>query len=346
MENTSKVILRNEGRLSGSRLLVVNPARDLLTQRLQRNGREVRLSSQDFGDTAWLQSAGFAVTFEAIPVVAAADSTVVMHLPREKGRLDMLLHAIADRLDPAGRLWLVGENRAGIRSAARHLEHFFGAVSVLDKARHCVLYEARAPGPERPFELNDYQESWSLWRGECELRLVSLPGVFAHGRLDPGSEQLLEALRPLRPGGRLLDFACGCGVIGLSLLQQNEALDLTLLDSSALALEACRRSMAANGLHAELLPSDGLAAVSGRYDWIVSNPPFHQGVRSDLRVAADFFRAAGTFLTGSGTIIVVFNRHLPYLRWLRESFATVERLDEDGEYTIARASRPAACPES
>jgi 16S rRNA (guanine1207-N2)-methyltransferase len=42
---------------------------------------------------------------------------------------------------------------------------------------------------------------------------VSLPGVFSHGRLDRGTELLLEHLDKL-PSGHLLDFGCGAGVLG------------------------------------------------------------------------------------------------------------------------------------
>jgi 16S rRNA (guanine1207-N2)-methyltransferase len=340
VENASQVLLRNEDRLGGEPLLIVNPLRDLLVQRLRRGGRAVRLSAQDFGDAAWLEAAGFPASFEAVPFVGGEESTVILHLPREKDLLNLLLHAVAADLGPAARLWLVGENRSGIRSAAHHLDAHFEAVEVIDKARHCVLYEARQPKQQRPFDLADYLAAWSLRLDGRELRLLSLPGVFAHGRFDRGSDQLLNVLWKLRPAGRVLDFACGCGVLGLALLRENESLELTLLDSSAMALESCRRSMDENGLRGSLLPSDGLSGVSERFDWIVSNPPFHRGVRSDLGVAADFFRAAGTFLTENGKIVIVFNRHLPYLRWLQQNFDRVTLLGSGGDYTIVQACRP------
>ena len=340
MEATSQVVLRNEARLTGESLLVVNPSRDMLAQRLESNNREVRLSTQDFGDFRWLEAAGFRASFEAVPPVTGEEDTVVLTLPREKDRLIMMLHAIAARLNPAARVWLVGENRAGIKSSAHHLESAFGRVAVLDKARHCGLFEAREPLPKRPFELADYLAPWSLTFAGRELRLLSLPGVFAHGRLDPGSALLLETLRQLNPAGSVLDFACGSGVIGLALALGRSDVQLTLADSSALALESCRMSMEANDLRSSLLPSDGLAELSGRFDWIVSNPPFHRGVRNDLGIAADFFRAAGTFLADNGRIVIVFNRHLPYLQWLRQEFEQVDRLAGGGDYTVAQARRP------
>jgi 16S rRNA (guanine1207-N2)-methyltransferase len=292
-----------------------------------------------------------------VPVLSGAEETVILHLPREKDRLALLLHAVAaqmpavDARAAAGagaRLWLVGENRAGVRSAARHLQRYFARITALDKARHCGLFEACGPTPGAPFQLDDYACAWRARHAGREIHLRTLPGVFAHGRLDRGTALLLDVLERLQPRGRVLDFACGSGVIGLALqAAAADKLSLTLLDASALAIESCRRSLAASGMDpaaVTLLPSDGLAelpaATVGQFDWIVSNPPFHRGVRSDLDVAAAFFRAAGTFLRETGKMVVVFNRHLPYPGWLQDVFGRVERLAESGEFAVLEASRP------
>jgi 16S rRNA (guanine1207-N2)-methyltransferase len=124
------------------------------------------------------------------------------------------------------------------------------------------------------------------------------------------------------------------------LLAASASAELTLLDVSALALEASTQSLSLNGLDAALLPSDGLAQLTGHYDWIISNPPFHRGVESNLEIAARFFREAGTFLTENGRIVIVCNRHLPYASWLRNYFGQVEQLDANDEFMIIQAVKP------
>lgn len=337
MENVSRIILRNESRLPQGPLLLVNPPRDGLALQLQGQGRPLRCFTQDFGDCRWLQSAGVDAEFGVVPGVGDGERLVILFLPREKERLGLLLHALADRLGSDCSLWLVGENRGGIKSSPRHLEPFFSRVAVLDNARHCGLIEASASSCDQPFDLAGYVTGWSTSVAGHDITLRSLPGVFAHGRLDSGTALLLEVLGKLRPSGRILDFACGCGVVGIALLAASRESSLTLLDSSALALESSRQSLQANGLQAEVLASDGLGEVSGRYDWIVSNPPFHRGVANDLEVAAEFFRRSGTFLTENGRIVIVFNRHLPYFKWLTQAFGEVERLAENDEYIVAQA---------
>jgi len=123
-------------------------------------------------------------------------------------------------------------------------------------------------------------------------------------------------------------------------LSRDPALDVTLLDNSALALESARQSLEANGMHAHLLPSDGLSEVNRRYDWIVSNPPFHRGVARDFDISRQFFARAGHVLSRQGTILLVCNRHLPYDMWLAEHFSLVETLAGNDSFKVLRASRP------
>jgi 16S rRNA (guanine1207-N2)-methyltransferase len=344
MENTSEVILRNEALLDHGAVLLINTPRDMLFNSLQSGGRSVRISTQDHGDYQWLERAGADAGFEVVPSLATQTPTIILRLPREKDRLDMLLHSIASGMPPDARLWLVGEIRAGIKSAPSRLEYHFRRVEKLDSARHCVLLEAGEPCPARHFNLQDYEMPWQVKFAGQDLELLSLPGVFAHGRLDKGTAMLLEVLEGLRPTGRILDFACGSGVIGLSLLKagkdSEQVLDMTLLDASSLAIESSRRSLAANGLKAALLPSDGLSRLTEHYDWIISNPPFHSGVANNLNISADFFHQAGTFLKEKGRILVVFNRHLPYQRWMQEQFESVDCLTGNREFSIVQASRP------
>ena len=152
MERSSQVILRNASRLKPGSVLLVNPPRDHLCQLFEQEGRLVRASTQHFGDYRWLQASGVNVTFDVVPWPVAPDEVVVMTLPREKERLDMMLHSISAGMTPDSVLWLVGENQAGIKSAGRHLERHFNAVTKLDNARHCGLFEATGPQTDTPFD--------------------------------------------------------------------------------------------------------------------------------------------------------------------------------------------------
>lgn len=338
MEAVSQLILRSRSLLADGPLLLVNPERDGLFRELASPQRPVRLSTSSHGAFRFLGGMGSDVRFETHPGVETRINHLVLVLPREKERLAMLLKAAGDCLEAGGRLWLAGSNRSGAKSAPGTLKRYFDRVVKLDAARHCSLFEATGPLRDEPFRLEDFVHPWRPREDGPEL--VSLPGVFANRRLDPGSALLLETFEGDLPRGRFLDFGCGCGVLAISLLAAGARIDPVLLDDSALALEASRLGLDRNGFEGSLLASDGLSELSGRYDWIISNPPFHRGVGQDLDVAADFFRRAGTFLSDNGRIRVVFNRHLPYEAWLRSSFDRVERVAGDRSFTVLQASKP------
>jgi len=338
MEAVSEVILRNERRLPEGPLLLVNPARDTMARQLQREGRSARCLTQDFGDYRWLQSTHADVTFGAMPVPDCADRAIILRLPREKELLNMVLHAVAERMAPAAILWLVGENRAGIKSAPRHMRHYFQRVTVVDNARHCGLLEASGPAAIQPFDLDQYMLSWTTHYAGREIQLRSLPGVFAHGRLDRGSALLLEVLERIRSGsGRKDGFWILPAAAGLSgppcsaaTNQRNShCLTLPRWHSNPAGRPSPRMACALRYCHRTGWPNS-TAATTGS-----------SGVASDLEVAAGFFRRAGTFLAENGRIVIVFNRHLPYFRWLKDSFEHVERLAESEEFTVIQANRSA-----
>ncbi|NNJ80018.1 MAG: class I SAM-dependent methyltransferase [Xanthomonadales bacterium] len=337
VENVSQLILRHRASLPEVPIELIGPAADGLFREIATPIRPVKLATDRFGVFRVLEKMGADVRFEPWAKTKNSLACIILNLPREKARLAMRLHEASARLAPGGRLFLAGANRAGIKSSPRVLDQFFFRVEKRDSARHCTLFEASDTRSGKPFEPNDYEHRWTLDVPGASVQIASLPGVFAHGRLDLGSALLLDSLQALQPSGRILDFACGAGVIGLALLATGASGEVTLLDDSALALECAGRSLEINGLRANRLASDGLSEANGRYDWIVSNPPFHQGVNNDLDVARAFFRDAGTFLAENGRICVVFNRHLPYGRWLRESFNRVEILAQNREFTVLSA---------
>ena len=95
MENTSQLILRNEARLPPGALLLIDAPRDGLLRQLQSPERAVRVSTQDFGNFRWFLAGGAEAVCEAVPSLAGDERTIILHLPREKERLEMLLHAVA-----------------------------------------------------------------------------------------------------------------------------------------------------------------------------------------------------------------------------------------------------------
>ena len=338
MQRVSQLICRNAELLRTGQVLLINPPRDSCFSKLSRDDRQVIVFSQDFGDYDYLNSSGAIAEFRLLPSVASTAQDIVLILPRERERLEMMLHALTSSMPPQSILWLAGENRSGIKSSAKRLSPFFQSLSKVDNARHCTLFRAANPIPPNPFDLELYKKTWPLIIAGTQINIISLPGTFAHGKLDRGTRLLLDTLDELKPSGQVLDFACGNGVIGMSVLSLHSASVLTLLDTSALALESARCSLRANNMEATVMASDGLSHLEGDFDWIISNPPFHQGVRNNLDIARNFVAGAANFLTESGKILLVCNLHLPYPAWLTDYFIQVETVRTGRGFKVILAS--------
>ena len=93
----------------------------------------------------------------------------------------------------------------------------------------------------------------------------------------PETEVLLElALAALngRTAPAVLDVGTGSGALALGLAAARPDARVSASDVSAGALALARKNADANGLAVNFLHADLLEGVSGRYDLIVSNPPY------------------------------------------------------------------------
>lgn len=351
MTPVSQIIWRNRHHIDGNkRLLLVRPPADGLALQLNQAGAAAEALCHSYSSHKHLSSTGIASEFAVIhPVPELRWPQVVLFQPREKDLLEMMLDLCGGLLDEEGQLWLAGENRSGIKSAGKRLAARFESHNKLDSARHCTLFSAKGPLIDPQQKLESWLTEWSFELAGKTIQVTSIPGVFAHGRLDPGTRLLLDTLSDgslvEKIDGRILDFGCGAGVIGVALSKMNPQADVTLLDDSALALEASRRTMAQNQVTAELLTSDGLTELLApgepRYDRIVSNPPFHSGVTQDLQTARRFLHDCPHVLTPDGSLCIVANNHLPYRRWLQELFGEVQVISSNREYNVWLARKGA-----
>ncbi len=77
-----------------------------------------------------------------------------------------------------------------------------------------------------------------------------------------------------KPDYDLLDLCCGSGCIGISLKLYNQEIEVTLCDISAKALAVTKDNLDKYGISGKILESDLFSRVSGKYNMIVSNPPY------------------------------------------------------------------------
>ncbi|RAR62214.1 16S rRNA m(2)G 1207 methyltransferase [Onishia taeanensis] len=248
---------------------------------------------------------------------------------------------------PAGTpLQVVGENNGGVKRALKVLASLGLGCRKRDSARRCTLFETHL----EPVGL-DPDLAWTRFEAEG-LTLASHPGVFGHGKLDDGTRLLLDTLPEVLPAidaaakcqsegeaeDSVLDVGCGDGILAAWLARRGAV--VTAVDVNAFAVEATRRTLAANQLPGEALESDVYSRLEGRcFDLIVSNPPFHQERAIDYGPAARLIREAPAHLAAGGRLVLVANAFLPYPDLLEAAFGNFQILADDRRFRVYLAKK-------
>jgi 16S rRNA (guanine1207-N2)-methyltransferase len=265
-----------------------------------------------------------------------------LRLNRDKEAFELSMHAVLSVLKPGAALWIYGANDEGMKSLPRRLSELVGDVELMDLRKRCRVIRL-----ERPAELSGLRAGLEDWARADEMSLPSgtrpwksYPGVFAKGGLDPATAALLEALPPIEPRSRVLDFASGPGTIAAELRAREPSLQLALLDHDALALSAARENLP----RASYLQSDSWHRPPGRHRWdiIVSNPPIHRGRAQELSVLEDLVSGAPLRLTRGGSLWFICLSHLPIRPVIDQAFGEDSEIAfKDGRFTVWHCTREA-----
>lgn len=224
-----------------------------------------------------------------------------------------ILHGFAlarDRVANGGLLVAALPNTAG---AARFEKEFAGATGCIGSlSKHkCRAFWARCDGT--------WDEArFDAWRALGEpaavpgTGLVTVPGVFSAGRIDEGSRFLVEHL-PRNLRGAVADLGAGWGFLSDHVLRTCPQVDrVDLFEADSRALDCARANLAFHGGKAGFHWHDVTQGVTGGYEAIVMNPPFHTGQNADTALGLAFFAAAARALRPGGRMFAVANRQLPY----------------------------------
>ncbi len=270
---------------------------------------------------------------------------LVLMLPtRQRDQTRAALVSALTRLRADGVILFAAANNEGARSLQADGERLLGPLQVesLNKCR--VLWSL-------PTQRAVDAELASVWTAAAAVvpvvgtELQSQPGVFSWDRVDPGSALLAEHL-PADLAGVGADLGAGWGYLSAQLLRRCPhvtAIDLYEADASALALargnlERTQQSLkiaTACGYHWH----DVAAGLAHRYDFVISNPPFHIGRADAPDLGRQFMRAAAASLRTGGRFWMVANRHLAYEAELRALFASVRKVVEGQGYKVFEAIR-------
>lgn len=253
-------------------------------------------------------------------------------LGKHKGESRALMARGLDLLAPGGVLVCCGANALGAASLEKEAAARAPLHGSLSKHQCRVFWLGKTELPD--------------WRREGEPRpvgdsgLVARAGCFSAEHVDSGS-RLLAACLPPGLSGRGADLGAGWGYLSADILARFDTVThVDLYEAEALALDDARANLAAQGARAGFHWCDvtqGVGVVEP-YDWIVSNPPFHDGGRADPAIGQAFITAAWKAIRRRGKFFLVANRHLPYEAELRRRFRDVALLAEADGFKVYLSS--------
>lgn len=168
-------------------------------------------------------------------------------------------------------------------------------------------------------------------------RWMSQPGIFGWNKADQGSKLLLDHV-PGTLAGNGADLGCGYGYLGRFVLERSPAIrSIVCIDADRRAVSCCEENIEdprATCVWGDVCgPEIALAGL----DWIVMNPPFHDGKKTTKDLGQAFIQVAARALKPGGVLYMVANAHLPYEKILDQNFKTHERLAQAKGFKVFRA---------
>lgn len=128
--------------------------------------------------------------------------------------------------------------------------------------------------------------------------------VFSKKYLDFGTRTLLESIDPKFITGKVLDFGCGYGAIGIYIKKNCDA-DVDMIDINERALVLARKNAFLNNADVNVFKSNIYSEITDKYDVIITNPPIRVGKKILYKIIFD----AKKYLKDNGCLYLVINKN-------------------------------------
>ncbi len=263
----------------------------------------------------------------------ASCASFVLHAPASTIERRHVMALALRALAPGGALTVLAAKDKGGTRLSNELEAFGCAVTESHKRHHRIITTSR------PAQLTGLDEAIAagLPRQLPGLGLWSQPGLFNWDRIDPGSQLLLDHLPPL--SGRGADLGCGLGVLARAVMAGGLCRAMTLIDIDGRALALARFNVPGDAVTTLWTDVRSASNLPTGLDFVVTNPPFHDGGEEDRALGQAFIQKAATMLRPGGVLWLTANRHLPYEATLVPLFATVDQVAQAKGFKIYSAQK-------
>ena len=319
----------------GQRVLLINGHPDFPSSGW---AAEMKIFQPFYPYAAALEQRGFAVSPQWPPAGESFDHILIRGSKVHVETAGFLAEGLM-RLKTGGWLVAAAGNHEGGSRLPKDCKTLAFAAQNLSK-HHARIVCGRKTGREDAAVCREWIARAAM-QPVIDGRFISQPGLFSWDHADSGSALLTEHL-PDDLIGAGADFGCGFGYLADYILRHNPQITaLFCIDADARAIECCRCNLAALKSQARItcLWDDLASPVSDmpELDWVVMNPPFHEGKADQIALGQGFIRSAAAALKPGGRLYMVANAHLPYEKTLSMMFARVRKVAEKKGYKIYEA---------
>ena len=264
---------------------------------------------------------------------------VLIRVPKTTALLEDQLAKLVPHLHERSVVIAAGMIKHLQSSAFSVIEKAIGPVSTSLAVKKARLIVASFDMTLKP-TLSPYPSSYK----ELGLSLINHANVFSRERLDPGTRFLLAQYDQLPSAERMIDLACGNGVLGIKYKQLYSTADVLFIDESYMAIasaqENYKRAFPGSEQGSCFSVADGLdKQVNECSDLIVCNPPFHQQHTVGVGVAKKLFKDSKRCLRTGGELWVVANSHLMYADHLRRVFGHCRKVASTRKFSVLQAKK-------
>ncbi len=268
-------------------------------------------------------------------VAAGSAQSAIVFLPKSKALIDMTLAFASNIVVAGGTIVLAGSKKGGIESAKKLYEANIGPVNQKIVGNHSALYVGTNKQLGAGKTLESFISYFPVSYMGIDIQVAHLPGVFSADELDAGSELLLDHVP--HTGKNVLDIGCGAGVVGTLYKKLSPKATITMADVSALAVRSTQETVNKNSIEATVIQSDIFSNITGQFDTILCNPPFHTGIETDYSFIERFAKGARAHLAPGGAVYVVANSFLSYKDTLEKYIGPTEIIVDDLKFRVFKS---------
>ncbi|WP_075431953.1 16S rRNA (guanine(1207)-N(2))-methyltransferase RsmC [Buchnera aphidicola] len=252
---------------------------------------------------------------------------LVYFWPKDKKEAKFQLIYLFSIIKKNFKIYIIGKNNSGINGIKKIFINFINFIKI-DFARNCVLYHGILK-KKIPFVLKNFVKKYT-WH---HFVIYHLPGVFGYNGIDQGSLLLISTFNN-KINGNILDLCSGSGILSVALSYFAKNITLTLTDIYDSAIWSSKKTLKTNKIEGYIYKSDIYSNITGKFDFIISNPPIHNNLKVNINIIRKIVKHSKKYLKNNGKLRIVTNSMISYQNIFKKYFNKYDVILKTKKYKI------------